>query len=310
VNVSANVSTGNVFVYNAAYLSTAYTLNGLFWANGVNYTSTLYGNLNVHAIVDGNINSINSNVSAANLAISTINSNVSAANVAISTINSNIIAANLAIISVQSNLTAFGTFANTSFAGSLSNIQSGVNYANASVLSIITTANANTAAYLTTYSGNISAGNVVVTGYFTANNGLVSTHNYYGAYSDGIVVDYVSGNGRISVGTADGVNFYNGGVGSAQIASISSVGNLTVANTITTHYGNTIGTTATYSGNVTVASNLISLGTTVLPKYTKTQLTNGTVANLTAAVAYNITTNLPVYSNGTNWLYFSNNAVI
>lgn len=36
---------------------------------------------------------------------------------------------------------------------------------------------------------------------------------FTGTFVDGVVVDYVSGNGRISVGATDGIKFYNGGPG-------------------------------------------------------------------------------------------------
>jgi Chaperone of endosialidase len=60
----------------------------------------------------------------------------------------------------------------------------------------------------------------------TSANGLYSQGNYTGSYSDGVVVDYVNGNGRISVGPADGITFYNGGVGSNTLLNISSTGQL------------------------------------------------------------------------------------
>lgn len=43
------------------------------------------------------------------------------------------------------------------------------------------------------------------TGYFT--------DQFNGSFVDGVVIDYAAGNGRISVGAADGIKFYNGGVG-------------------------------------------------------------------------------------------------
>jgi|APCry1669191860_1035381.scaffolds.fasta_scaffold05967_2 short-subunit dehydrogenase involved in D-alanine esterification of teichoic acids len=65
--------------------------------------------------------------------------------------------------------------------------------------------------------------------------------------------------------------------------------------------------TGTLNANLTVAS-----GPVVLAKFSRTQLLNNgaNIANVTAGVAYNTTTNVPVYFNGTNWVFFSNNAVI
>jgi hypothetical protein len=52
-------------------------------------------------------------------------------------------------------------------------------------------------------------GNVNATGSLSVYNGMYSTGTYNGPYSDGVVVDYVTGTGRISVGSNDGIFFYN-----------------------------------------------------------------------------------------------------
>ena len=77
------------------------------------------------------------------------------------------------------------------------------------------------------FSGNTTFGTSV-----TANNGIYSKNNFTGTYTDGIVVDYVNGNGRISVGPADGITLYNGGVGNNQILSVNANGSIGVANTV------------------------------------------------------------------------------
>ena len=63
------------------------------------------------------------------------------------------------------------------------------------------------------------------------------------------------------------------------------------------------------TANSITSNSAVVLGPVVLAKMTRTQLTSGN-ANITAAVAYNTTSNCPVYFNGTNWLFFSNNNVI
>jgi hypothetical protein len=72
---------------------------------------------------------------------------------------------------------------------------------------------------------NLNAPNSVTTG------GHYSKSTFGGTYTDGIVLDYSTGNGRISVGTADGITFYNGGVASTSLAAISSAGNLSAIGT-------------------------------------------------------------------------------
>ena len=61
--------------------------------------------------------------------------------------------------------------------------------------------------------------NAVATAGLYAKGALTST------YTDGIVADYVTGNGRISVGAADGITFYNGGVANTALFTIPSTGN-------------------------------------------------------------------------------------
>jgi hypothetical protein len=49
---------------------------------------------------------------------------------------------------------------------------------------------------------------------------------YTGTYSDGTVVDYATGLGRISVGSGDALAFYNGGVATTELMRLNSSGNL------------------------------------------------------------------------------------
>ena len=99
-----------------------------------------------------------------------------------------------------------------------------------------------------TYSGDINAPTGVVTAaainstgaitassYVQAAQGVYSIGTFSGTYSDGIVVDYVTGNGRISVGTADNVTFYIGGVGATPTLQIAANGAAVAGNLITTN---------------------------------------------------------------------------
>jgi len=110
------------------------------------------------------------------------------------------------------------------------------NYSNVNVAAYLNTqgynlySNVNVAAYISTYTGNITAGNIYLS------NGSVSTGTYTGAYSDGIVVDYVNNKGRISVGTGDGITLYNNGVGGANLLAIASNGATTITGNVTAPY--------------------------------------------------------------------------
>ena len=60
----------------------------------------------------------------------------------------------------------------------------------------------------------------------TASGGLYAQTTFTGSYSDGIVVDYTTGTGRISVGSSDGLSIYNGGVANTALLNLTSTGNL------------------------------------------------------------------------------------
>jgi hypothetical protein len=95
----------------------------------------------------------------------------------------------------------------------------------------LATLGANLGMFATTISNQLrlTVSDSVGTGYLVFNNapsfaGLVSTSTFGAAFSDGIAVDYSTGQGRISVGTSDGIGFYNGGVASNPIGAVSSNG--------------------------------------------------------------------------------------
>lgn len=74
--------------------------------------------------------------------------------------------------------------------------------------------------------GQIVSFNTNYPGYISANNGVYSANNYTGPFTNGIVMDYASSNGRFSVGNSSGYKFYNGGVGGTQLMTITSSGDV------------------------------------------------------------------------------------
>jgi hypothetical protein len=56
--------------------------------------------------------------------------------------------------------------------------------------------------------------------------GFYSTSSSSFTYTDGIVMDYTTGLGRISVGTSDGLAFYNAGVATTELMRLDASGNL------------------------------------------------------------------------------------
>jgi len=110
---------------------------------------------------------------------------------------------------------------------------------------------------------------------FKAPNSVTSGGHYSigafgGTYTDGIVMDYVTGNGRISVGSADGITFYNGGVATTSLGGVNSSGiwtlpTLNLTNALGVAYGGTGLTSLTAGslvyGNGTSAYNTLAIGT-------------------------------------------------
>ena len=61
----------------------------------------------------------------------------------------------------------------------------------------------------------------------TASAGWYAQSAFAGTFSDGIVVDYTTGTGRITVGSSDGVTIYNGGTGArSALLNLDSSGNM------------------------------------------------------------------------------------
>ena len=104
---------------------------------------------------------------------------------------------------------------------------------------------------------------VASNGYITAANGFLSNGNYANAYTDGIVVDYVTNNGRISVGAVDNLSFYTGGIGSSLAASVNTSG-LYVTGLVNTTLVTTGGGGGSATGGITVNSSVITIGNTTV----------------------------------------------
>lgn len=96
-------------------------------------------------------------------------------------------------------------------------------------------------------SGNINtSGTVNVTGAIMSNNGVLAGGTWTPTFSDGVVIDYVNNNGRVSVGSGDSLTIYTGGVGTTTMMNISSTG----ANIVgVTYTGNANANVSAWSGS-------------------------------------------------------------
>jgi hypothetical protein len=111
----------------------------------------------------------------------------------------------------------------------------------------------------TTINNDLVADSISVSGNLIATKGVYAKGTMDATYTDGTVLDYATGNGRISVGSADTLTFYNGGVANTQLGKFATNGDFTITGDLTVT-GNDIksstATSLTLSGaDVTVAGN-------------------------------------------------------
>lgn len=197
--------------------------------------------------------------------------------------------ANTRVGALEANIGSFYTYANTAFTGGGS-----------------TYSNANVASYLPTYSGNIGAANIVTTG---ATSGNISGANYISANVFQVSTGIFWANGVAWSSSAGGGTTYTNANASAFLAafgsnSISTTGNITAGNVNANQFGNSVGTTATYSGNVT-ALNIITTGT-----YGNITNANVISANNVVVSGFGVTmANRPafrIYGGSPSWFNTSN----
>ena len=130
--------------------------------------------------------------------------------------------------------------------------------------------------------GNLSAsGNITSAGGVQSGTGFLAQTAYTGPYSDGIILDYVTGNGRISSGSNDGLQFYNQGLATAWLGGFTADGTFSAT-------GNVSGGQNLTVGNLTISAATISSSTQ--------QITLGALGNVGNVI---IAGNLQVLGNTT-----------
>ena len=249
----------------------------------------------------------------------------------------NVASSNAALVvtqPAQPNITSVGLLTNLAVANSLS------------TSNLILSGNANVLGYSNLNTVNVASGNATSFGILTANmvtanvrsvysnlvqaqNGLYAVSLFNGTYNDGVVVDYISGNGRISVGSGDSLTIYNGGVGALPIMTIGADGTLSTSNVNVASYSN-LNTLNVASGNATnfgfltanaVVANIANIYTTNIVGFIGSQWTTGVgnifyVSNVGIGTGA-VTANLQVQGNAvisnaitTSNLILSGNATI
>ena len=125
---------------------------------------------------------------------------------------------------------------------------------------------------ITTYAAISQSPSVI--GDITASGGYLASGSFNNSFLDGTIVDYVTGNGRITVGSADGFTIYTGGTSArSALAAWDSSGNLTNTGT-GTFAGNGLVANASTGNGVAVSSNGSTAGAAIIQ--TQTQTSNQT----------------------------------
>jgi hypothetical protein len=122
---------------------------------------------------------------------------------------------------------------------------------------------------------NASYSNVTITsGTFVGSNvkvsnGVYSTNTFNSVYTDGIVMDYATGNGRISVGAGDGITFYNGGVANVVLGNVTSGGvwnfNNLVSSNVSVTGGNVSANAVQYNTNTAATATFATPSLPLVP---------------------------------------------
>ena len=161
---------------------------------------------------------------------------------------------------------------------------------------------------LSSNAGNINATlgattpNAVTGTDITATGGVYAKTALSASYTDGVVLDYVSGQGRISVGTGDSVVIYNGGVATTKLLSLNSTGALGVGTSPS--YG-TSGQVLTSGGTGAAPTwTTPSTGTVTSVIGTAPVVSSGGNTPAISMAAANTTTN--GYLTSTDWNTFNN----
>ena len=154
---------------------------------------------------------------------------------------------------------------------------------------------------ITTYNAISQSPSVI--GDITASGGYLASGSFNNTFLDGTIVDYVTGNGRVTVGTADGFTIYNGGTSArSALASWDTSGNLLLGGITSWSYGgnNGIQNRASAGNNSSIFLETASAAIkTVIASDTNASLaTLGTLTNHPLRFNTNDTERMRINTNG------------
>jgi hypothetical protein len=139
-------------------------------------------------------------------------------------------------------------------------------------------------------------------GNYSVIGGLLSTSTYSSSFTNGIVTDFITGNGRISVGSNTNISLYTGGIGSTTMSTFGTNSILlfqptTISSNLNVS-GNSILTGNVFSGTQSVLGNISATGSLTI---TGNSNLRGTLSSGTQSILGNIsaTGSLSVTNNAT-----------
>jgi hypothetical protein len=256
------------------------SLNNYTYVNNLSSLGNVYATTIGASTINGNGNGINLSTSSLSATTTTLVNNTSSNLVTLTNTTSsnlvtltNTVSGNLVTLTnnTSANLVTLTNTVSTSLNNSITGLQTlSGNWQSTYSLFSTTTA--------TTFNvKGLSATGLISASAFNASNGFYSTSAFSGTYTDGIVTDYVTGLGRISVGSNDALAFYNGGPANTATVMVCANGNVGIGTTVPssklTVVGDISATGAVYSTigtptyyETTVSSSNIS--TTYVPVFT------------------------------------------
>jgi len=130
--------------------------------------------------------------------------------------------------------------------------------------------------FITAASGSTTYFNVDNKGNLSTLGGHLANATYSGSYTDGTIIDYQIGNGRIIVGPNDNLSLYTGGINGATMSVFAT-------NSITFYQPTTINSNLTVTGNSTLNGTLFSGTHSVLGNISATGSISSTAGILTTS---------------------------
>lgn len=223
VSAGGNVVGGNINTAGSASVTGSITAGTFISATG----NVRGGNLNTNGIV-----SAAGNVVGLNL---TTGGSVSA--------TGNIRGGNL---SVTTDINVGGNISTTGLTGTSISITGNIAAGNVTTTGQFIVANASV-------SGNVNSGNVNTVGHIQVGTGILVEGPYNGSFPDGMIMDYdvATSNGRISTAEADGLQFYNNGLGNVWLGGFATDGTFSAT-------GNVVAAQALTVGGLFITANTIS----------------------------------------------------